>query len=39
MARSQVKLQSERVMTDVYLGIAIAGVNNLIALGLIIVFT
>ncbi len=38
MPGRQIKLQSENVMADLCLGIAIAGVNTLIGIGLIIVF-
>jgi hypothetical protein len=35
---NQTKLQSENVMADVYLAIAIAGANTLIVIGVAIVF-
>jgi hypothetical protein len=34
----QIKFQSERVMADLCLGMAVAGVNTLIGIGLIIAF-
>ena len=34
MPDRQIKLQPESVMADVYLGIAIAGVNTLIGIGI-----
>jgi hypothetical protein len=36
--RKQIELQSESIMADLCLGVAIAGVNTLIGIGLIIVF-
>ena len=38
MPGRQIKLQSESVMADVYLGIAVAGLYTLVGMGLIIVF-
>jgi hypothetical protein len=36
--RNQIKLQSESMPAVISLGVAIAGVNTLIAIGLVIVF-
>ena len=38
MPGRRIKLQSESVMADVYLGIAVAGLYTLVGMGLIIVF-
>ena len=38
MPGRQIKRESESVMAGLYLGIAIAGVNALIAMGLVIVY-
>ena len=38
MPDRQTKIQSESVMADVYLGIAVAGLYTLVGMGLIIVF-
>jgi hypothetical protein len=38
MGGKQINFQSESVMADLCLGVAIAGVNTLIGIGLIIVF-
>jgi len=36
--RKRIKLQSESIQADIFLGVAIAGVNTLIGIGLILVF-
>jgi len=36
--RRQIRLQSESIAADICLGVAIAGVNTLIGIGLILVF-
>jgi hypothetical protein len=36
--RKRIKLQSESIPADICLGVAIAGVNTLIGIGLILVF-
>jgi hypothetical protein len=38
MFARKTKLQSERLMADVYLGIMIAGVNTLVVLGAAVAF-
>ncbi len=38
MFRKRIKLQSESIQADICLGVAIAGVNTLIGIGLILVF-
>ena len=38
MLRKRMKLQSESIPADIFLGVAIAGVNTLIGIGLILVF-
>ncbi len=38
MFRKRIKLQSESLPADICLGVAIAGVNTLIAIALVIVF-
>ena len=38
MPARQIKLQSESVMAGLYLGVAVTGVNALVAMGLVIAF-